>query len=135
MVLLGGDHAEDAGMGNRVGCVAGIILEALGYKAQRHWVSCTSRACTDAQSAGAVQPNAAVLAPGDYDRMHNFTHSGYWDTGPLKLTLAHKVDQPGRQAGCDPSHQQYRSTEEGRTFRGGVISRHAGIVVSQNANH
>jgi SRSO17 transposase len=40
-----------------------------------------------------VQPMAARLAPGEYDRLHHFVASGSWDTAPLEAELLVQADR------------------------------------------
>lgn len=45
-----------------------------------------------------IEPMAARLAPGQYDRLHHFISDGIWDDEPLSLELARQAD---RMLGAD----------------------------------
>ncbi len=45
-----------------------------------------------------IEPMAARLAPGQYDRLHHFISDGMWDDEPLMLELARQAD---RMVGAD----------------------------------
>lgn len=45
-----------------------------------------------------IEPMAAHLAPGQYDRLHHFISDGIWDDEPLRLELARQAD---RMVGAD----------------------------------
>lgn len=45
-----------------------------------------------------IEPMAARLAPGQYDRLHHFISDGIWDDEPLSLELARQAD---RMVGAD----------------------------------
>ena len=45
-----------------------------------------------------IEPMAARLAPGQYDRLHHFISDGMWDDEQLRLELAHHAD---RMVGAD----------------------------------
>jgi len=40
-----------------------------------------------------IEPMAARLAPGQYDRLHHFISDGIWDDEPLRLELARQADR------------------------------------------
>jgi SRSO17 transposase len=40
-----------------------------------------------------IEPMAARLAPGQYDRLHHFISDGIWDDEPLRLALARQADR------------------------------------------
>lgn len=40
-----------------------------------------------------IEPIAARLAPGQYDRLHHFISDGIWDDEPLRQELARQADR------------------------------------------
>ncbi len=40
-----------------------------------------------------IEPMAARMAPGQYDRLHHFISDGIWDDEPLRLELARQADR------------------------------------------
>ena len=40
-----------------------------------------------------IEPMAARLAPGQYDRLHHFISDGIWDDEPLRLELVRQADR------------------------------------------
>jgi SRSO17 transposase len=69
------------------------VLARLGHKARRRMCPLYVAGLIGPGDRKSVEPMAARLAPGDYDRLHHFISSGAWDEAPLEEELAVQADK------------------------------------------
>ena len=63
------------------------FLDCLGHKARRRMCPLYVSGLIGPGDRKSIQPMAARLAPGDYDRLHHFIADGVWDAAPLEREL------------------------------------------------
>ena len=63
------------------------FLDRLGHKARRRMCPLYISGLIGPGDRKSVQPMAARLAPGEYDRLHHFIADGVWDAAPLEAEL------------------------------------------------
>ena len=73
------------------------FLDCLGHKARRRMCPVYVSGLIGPGDRKSIQPMAARLAPGDYDRLHHFIADGVWDAAPLEREL---LVQAERLVGC-----------------------------------
>src|SRR6202023_2257605 len=69
------------------------FLDCLGHKARRRMCPLYVAGLIGPGDRKSVQPMAARLAPGAYDRLHHFVAAGVWDTAPLEAELLVRADR------------------------------------------
>ena len=71
----------------------GPFLKRLGHKRRRQMCPLYVAGLIGPGERKSMEPIAARLAPGHYDRLHHFISSGVWDADPLEAELAHQADR------------------------------------------
>jgi len=69
------------------------FLDCLGHKARRRMCPLYVSGLIGPGDRKSIQPMAARLAPGDYDRLHHFIADGVWDAAPLERELLIQADR------------------------------------------
>lgn len=69
------------------------FLDRLGHAKRRRMCPLYVAGLIGPGDRKSVQPMAARLAPGEYDRLHHFVASGTWDTAPLEAELLVQADR------------------------------------------
>ena len=69
------------------------FLDRLGHKARRRMCPLYISGLIGPGDRKSVQPMAARLAPGEYDRLHHFIADGVWDAAPLEAELLVQADR------------------------------------------
>jgi SRSO17 transposase len=69
------------------------FLTHLGHKARRRMCPLYISGLIGSGERKSVQPMAARLAPGEYDRLHHFVAAGVWDADPLGAELLVQADR------------------------------------------
>ena len=69
------------------------FLDCLGHKARRRMCPLYVSGLIGPGDRKSVQPMAARLAPGEYDRLHHFIADGVWDAAPLESELLIQADR------------------------------------------
>ena len=69
------------------------FLARLGNKTRRRMCPLYVAGLIGPGDRKSVQPMAARLAPGDYDRLHHFIAAGVWDAAPLEAELLMQADR------------------------------------------
>src|SRR3569623_772307 len=69
------------------------FLDRLGHKARRRMCTLYVSGLIGPGDRKSVQPMAARLAPGDYDRLHHFIADGVWDAAPFETELLVQADR------------------------------------------
>src|SRR6476646_2536467 len=69
------------------------FLDRLGHKARRRMCPLYVSGLIGPGDRKSIQPMAARLAPGDYDRLHHFIADGVWDAAPLERELLVQADR------------------------------------------
>ncbi len=69
------------------------FLERLGHKARRRMCPLYVAGLIGPGERKSIEPMAARIAPGAYDRLHHFVCDGVWDAGPLEEELASQADR------------------------------------------
>lgn len=69
------------------------FLKWLGHKARRRMCPLYVAGLIGPGERKSIEPMAARLAPGGYDRLHHFVSDGLWDAGPLERELAVQADR------------------------------------------
>jgi SRSO17 transposase len=69
------------------------FLDCLGHKARRRMCPLYVSGLIGPGDRKSIQPMAARLAPGDYDRLHHFIAEGVWDAAPLERELLIQADR------------------------------------------
>jgi SRSO17 transposase len=69
------------------------FVEGLGHKRRREMCPVYVAGLIGPGERKSVQPMAARLVPGQYDRLHHFVSSGIWDASPLEWELAVQADR------------------------------------------
>jgi SRSO17 transposase len=64
------------------------FAERLGHKARRRMCPLYVAGLIGPGERKSIEPMAARLAPGAYDRLHHFVSDGLWDAEPLERELA-----------------------------------------------
>jgi SRSO17 transposase len=69
------------------------FLDCLGHEARRRMCPLYVSGLIGPGDRKSIQPMAARLAPGDYDRLHHFIADGVWDAAPLERELLIQADR------------------------------------------
>lgn len=69
------------------------FVEGLGHKRRREMCPVYVAGLIGPGERKSVQPMAARLVPGQYDRLHHFVSSGVWDASPLERELTVQADR------------------------------------------
>jgi len=69
------------------------FLDLLGHKARRRMCPLYVAGLIGAGERKSIEPIAARMAPGAYDRLHRFVSDGIWDTAPLEAELAIRANE------------------------------------------
>jgi SRSO17 transposase len=69
------------------------FLDRLGHKARRRMCPLYVGGLIGAGERKSIEPMAARMAPGAYDRLHHFVSDGVWVTAPLEVELAVRANE------------------------------------------
>lgn len=69
------------------------FVAGLGHKARRRMCPLYVAGLIGPGDRKSVQPMAARLVPGEYDRLHHFVADGVWDAAPLEAELLAQADR------------------------------------------